>query len=324
MRGVDELGTDGSGTGQAVKLIWPHRLEDAAYDLPLLHLRGDPEGPWDREAVALFLEEPEREGMEGADQQLRVAGLAERRDPLLHLARRLLGESQDQDVLGVDAAEPEQVEIPGGDDTCLSGARAGQHHQLTLQALASFGLGRVEVRRRVDRHVLRRRPRAPSLRSLSPASRKRISTTAVSPILWLRPSMMVCRWRWSWCPIAGLWVSTVNRPRKKLVGDVCAATISPTTAGQADRIWTKRARVFRPRRARVGTSRSESATGPVSSPRLGERRSGLKSSTGRSPGSCGLSRRVVNPQPRPGARRRRGACARAPRSRAGSSRPRRR
>jgi len=38
--------------------------------------------------------------------------------------------------------------------------------------------------------------------------------------------------------MAGLSVSTVSRPRANPVGVVCVATISPTTAGQAERICT--------------------------------------------------------------------------------------
>ncbi len=192
---LEQVGDDVPRPGQAIELLRPRRLENAHHALPFLDLRRDPEGPRDGQPVALLLEEAQREGVEGADEELLVAGLAKAGDPLLHLSRGLLGEREDEDVLGVDPIEAEQVEVAVGDHPGLSGAWPGEHHQLPTEALAGFGLGGVQFGRRLDAH---RRRRLPSLRSLSPASRKRMSATAVSPSFSLRLSRMVWRWRWSW------------------------------------------------------------------------------------------------------------------------------
>jgi hypothetical protein len=91
-------------------------------------------------------------------------------EPLLHLARRLVGEGDGEDLAGEGAAQHEDMGEPRGQDAGLAGPRPGEHQHRPVDRLDGAALDLVEAgemgvgrrRRRGDgghgrRRVLRRR-----------------------------------------------------------------------------------------------------------------------------------------------------------------------
>jgi hypothetical protein len=66
-------------------------------------------------------------------------------DAVLHLARRLVGEGDGEDVAGAGATERQDVGDARGQDAGLAGPRAGQHQHRAVQRLHGLALFRVEV-----------------------------------------------------------------------------------------------------------------------------------------------------------------------------------
>ena len=85
-------------------------------------------------------------------------------DPRLHLARRLVGEGDGEDLVRARPAGVQQVGDAGGQRPGLAGAGAGEHQHRAVERLdrgALVGVERVEVGRRArgDRGARRQRPR---------------------------------------------------------------------------------------------------------------------------------------------------------------------
>ena len=78
-------------------------------------------------------------------------------DPCLHLARRLVGEGDREDVARAGPSGRQDVSDPGGEDASLAGSGTGQHQHRPLQRHHRLALLRVEIGE-IGR--ARRRPRA--------------------------------------------------------------------------------------------------------------------------------------------------------------------
>ena len=96
------------------------------------------------------------ERVEGAEPQALGGAADQRRDPVLHLARRLVGEGDGEDLVRQRLAGHEQMGEPRGQHARLAGAGAGQHQDRAVQRLDRLALGRVEE---VEIVHLRGRPR---------------------------------------------------------------------------------------------------------------------------------------------------------------------
>ncbi len=105
---------------------------------------GFEDGRWIRpvDARPEMSELAERGGMEGGR---RDARLAERRESSPHLARRLVGERDDQHVAGPDDPARQRVGHPARDDAGLAAAGTGQDAQRSRGDRDGFALGWVEV-----------------------------------------------------------------------------------------------------------------------------------------------------------------------------------
>ena len=88
------------------------------------------------------------------------------RDPLAHLARRLVGEGDGEDLVRPRPARGDEMGDAGGQHPRLADARAGQHQHRPVERLDGFELlgieaakiGRKGPRRDHARRVLGRRP----------------------------------------------------------------------------------------------------------------------------------------------------------------------
>ena len=76
------------------------------------------------------------DGVEGAEPRHALDHLADVfADPLLHLARRLVGEGDGEDFGGPRPAQAQDVRDAGGEDAGLAGSGAGQHQHRAVQRL---------------------------------------------------------------------------------------------------------------------------------------------------------------------------------------------
>ena len=93
--------------------------------------------------------------MEGAEPRHALDRLADQQaDALLHLARRLVGEGDGEDLRGEGEAERQDVGDAGGQHARLAGAGAGQHQDGALGGLdgeALLGVQPFEIARRASR-----------------------------------------------------------------------------------------------------------------------------------------------------------------------------
>ena len=96
------------------------------------------------------------DGMEGAEPRHALDHLADDlADAVLHLARRLVGEGDGEDLARPGAAEAEDVGDAHGEHAGLAGAGAGQHqhraverlHRLALLGIEPREIGRAAARR---------------------------------------------------------------------------------------------------------------------------------------------------------------------------------
>ena len=79
------------------------------------------------------------DGVEGAEPGHALDDLADHlADALLHLARRLVGEGDGQDLARVGAAEVEDMGDAGGQNAGFAGSGAGQHQNRAVQGLDRF------------------------------------------------------------------------------------------------------------------------------------------------------------------------------------------
>ena len=85
------------------------------------------------------------DGMEGAEPRHALDHLADDlADAVLHLARRLVGEGDGEDLAGPGAAEAEDVGDAHGEHAGLAGAGAGQHQHRAVERLHRLALLRIE------------------------------------------------------------------------------------------------------------------------------------------------------------------------------------
>jgi hypothetical protein len=84
----------------------------------------------------------ERRRVEGAGQH---APMAQRGNPLDHLARGLVGERHEQDLIGRDRAGFDRVRRPPADDSRLARARAGEDRERPGRCGDGLALREVEV-----------------------------------------------------------------------------------------------------------------------------------------------------------------------------------
>ncbi len=101
-------------------------------------------------------------GVEGAEPGHALHRLAdEMGDPLLHLARRLVGEGDGEDLGGEGAALVEDVGDAGGQHPRLAGAGAGQHEDRAVQRLDRRALLGIEARKVAGRRLAATRRHGP-------------------------------------------------------------------------------------------------------------------------------------------------------------------
>ena len=102
------------------------------------------------------------DGVEGAEPRHALDGLAEHSsDALLHLARRLVGEGDGENLRGSRPAEAQNMGDAGGEHPGLAGAGTGQHQQGAVERLdrgALLGIEPGQVRRRRGCPRARRNP----------------------------------------------------------------------------------------------------------------------------------------------------------------------
>ena len=79
------------------------------------------------------------------ERRRRDAGVAQRCEPSPHLARRLVGERDDQHVTGPDDPAGQRVRHPARDDPGLAAAGTGQDAQWSRGDRDGFALGGIEV-----------------------------------------------------------------------------------------------------------------------------------------------------------------------------------
>jgi len=84
--------------------------------------------------------------VEGAEPRHALDGAPdEHADALLHLARRLVGEGDGQDLARIGAVGREDMGDAGGQHARLAGAGAGQHQHGTVERLDRLALFRIEA-----------------------------------------------------------------------------------------------------------------------------------------------------------------------------------
>ena len=95
--------------------------------------------------LGMAAQDLDTDGMEGAEPRHALDHLADDlADAVLHLARRLVGEGDGEDLAGPGAAEAEDVGDPHGEHAGLAGAGAGQHQHRAVERLHRLALLRVE------------------------------------------------------------------------------------------------------------------------------------------------------------------------------------
>src|SRR2546422_4293962 len=148
---------------------------------PLAHLGHDAKPLWDAAEPALFLEKSLGESMIGENESLAGGEVVLLLTPVEHLARRLLGEGQEQDLSRRHALEPKPP-VALDQHPRLSRARAG-HDQQRSHAMVDCG-------------PLRLRERG-GTRDHAEDCRKRIWRTTTAPIRSFSRSISKLRSRWS-------------------------------------------------------------------------------------------------------------------------------
>ena len=107
----------------------------------------DGEGRFQPRQLGVAAQDPDADGVEGAEPRHALDGTADQfADPLLHLARRLVGEGDGEDLAGPGALVVDQMRQPGGQHPGLAGARTRQHQHRAVERLDRLALVRVELR----------------------------------------------------------------------------------------------------------------------------------------------------------------------------------
>ena len=123
-------------------------LVHAALDHPpRIRLVVDREAALVGEPIGVLTEDPRAGGVEGHHPHDARGGAGQRPDPLLHLAGRLVGEGDREDLARARHSRGQQVSDPVGQDPGLARAGAGEHQQRPLAVLHGIGLRRIEARK---------------------------------------------------------------------------------------------------------------------------------------------------------------------------------
>ena len=136
--------SDWTARGGNSLVEWPRwsisRLDEAE---PVV-LVVDGELPAEPDQLRLAPEQPGRQRVERADPEARRVPVEQPADPLLHLARGLVGECHREDPIGRHAVPIDQVRDARGEHARLARARPGQHQDRSVDVLHRLMLGRVE------------------------------------------------------------------------------------------------------------------------------------------------------------------------------------
>ena len=98
------------------------------------------------DALGMAAEHPHAEGVEGAEPEPLRRAAEHGRDPLAHLARRLVGEGDGEHLPGRGAACQEQVCESGGQHPRLARARAGENEKRAVERLDGLALLGIQPR----------------------------------------------------------------------------------------------------------------------------------------------------------------------------------
>ncbi len=167
-------GRDLVGREPAVLPIVDHRRERAGGPALLVDVLGlqhllhqadlivhveDGEIRLEADQLGVAAQELDPDGVKGAEPRHALDHLADHAaDPFLHLARRLVGEGDGEDVRRPRAAEAQDVGDAGGEHARLAGAGAGKHQHRPVEALDREALLGIEPGQ-IGRIGARTRPR---------------------------------------------------------------------------------------------------------------------------------------------------------------------
>ena len=130
---VDHLG---EGARRPALVVEPFGLDDLAQQPDLVVGVEDGEAGFQPGQLGVAAQQLDADRMEGAEPRHALDGFADQQaDALLHLARRLVGEGDGEDLRGEGEAERQDVGDAGGQHARLAGAGAGQHEHGALGGL---------------------------------------------------------------------------------------------------------------------------------------------------------------------------------------------
>ena len=115
-------------------------VHEAAHQRHAVVLVVDGEPPGEAEPLRLAPEQAGRERVEGPDPEAGRIAPEELRDPVLHLARRLVGEGDGEDPVGGDSMALDQAGDAGGEHAGLPRPGPGEHQQRPMDVLHRLAL----------------------------------------------------------------------------------------------------------------------------------------------------------------------------------------
>ncbi len=97
------------------------------------------------QVLSLAAQDAGADGVEGADGQPREARADEGHQASSHLLGRLVGEGHGHDARGVNAAHPDEIGHPVGEDARLPRPRPGQHQHRPACSFHRLALGWIQA-----------------------------------------------------------------------------------------------------------------------------------------------------------------------------------
>jgi hypothetical protein len=104
----------------------------------------DDEIPWNADGFAVLAQDTSADRVEGPHPQVPVLPAQETPQPLAHLPRRFVGESDCENVVGREAALPDEVSHAVGEHAGLATSRAGEYQQRALTVKDGISLAIVQ------------------------------------------------------------------------------------------------------------------------------------------------------------------------------------